>query len=43
MIFVKVSGSIIEIIAPKFDRTAIVIEISIIGIWKFLKIFNLVI
>tara|TARA_Y100001970_G_scaffold198792_1_gene241832 strand:- start:829 stop:945 length:117 start_codon:yes stop_codon:yes gene_type:complete len=38
-----VKGSIAEIIAPKFDTTAIKIEIKIIGIWKLLEIFNLIV
>ena len=43
MTFVKVNGSIIAIIDPKLDASAIKIENMIKGKYKFLKIFNLII
>ena len=43
MTFVKVNGSIIAIIDPKFDKSAIKTEKIIKGKYKFLKIFNLII
>ena len=43
VIFVKVNGSIIAIIDPKFDTSAIKTEKIIKGKYKFLKIFNLII